>query len=52
MEITFLWSWASFFVGVVATVLLSFLVMLVIAGKNYRNQKQAMETMERIKRRA
>lgn len=43
MELTFIWSWLSFFAGVVATLLVSFVLMVFAAFKQWKKQKQKNE---------
>lgn len=40
MTISFVLDWASFWVGSVATVLTSFLLLVVVAAVQYRKQKR------------
>lgn len=51
MEITFLWSWASFIAGALATVFVLFLAGFAMAAKNYRAQKRNKEGLGLIKKR-
>ena len=41
MEITFVWSWFSFIVGVVSAVVAGFVLVLVFAFKQWKKQKEA-----------
>lgn len=51
MEITILWSWASFFAGALATVFVLFLAGILVAAKNMRAQRRAKEGLGLIKKR-
>jgi hypothetical protein len=41
MEITFVWSWFSFIVGAVSALIGSFLLLLLVAFKQWKKQKDA-----------
>ncbi len=41
MEIVFVWSWFSFIIGVVSAVFGSFFLILAVAYKQWKKQKEA-----------
>jgi hypothetical protein len=48
MEITFVWSWLSFWIGVASAVVGIFLVLLLIAYGQYKKQKSAKKMAEEV----
>jgi hypothetical protein len=48
MEITFVWSWLSFWIGVASAVVGLFLILLLVAFKQFTKQKQAKKRAEDV----
>ena len=47
MEITFVWSWFSFVVGALSSVVAAFILALVFSFKQWKKQKQQKEEAEK-----
>jgi CHASE1-domain containing sensor protein len=48
MEITFVWSWLSFWIGVASTVVGLFLTMLLVAFRQFAKQRSAKKSAEKL----
>jgi uncharacterized protein YpmS len=47
MEITFVWSWFSFVVGALSSVVAAFILALVFSFKQWKKQKQRSEELSK-----
>lgn len=52
MEIVIVWDWVSFFAGILATITVSFWLIVALAFKQWKKQKEAaakgMDSVEKL----